>query len=434
MHHESALAGRTASPRRLSLAAGSAVLVTTTLHAQPATFQGLGHFPGATTHWSRVVAVSADGSTAVGSAPTSQGSRGFRWTAATGLSEFDNPAFYPQAVSSDGSVVVGAAGQAARWTSASGVVLQGFPASGFTRSSLLDGISADGQIACGIAAHHHVLDHCYFWDIPYDLLRTRAFVQFEPQGPLNLLEPFPEDNSSIASAVSADGSIVVGASIFQETCQGEYRGAACMWIGQGPAIRIGIHYSAATAVSADGSIIVGNFGNRAVRWTAGNGMTDLGDLSGSWNYYGPSAVSGDGSIVVGVAQRENENAAFIWDQTHGMRAVREVLTNEHGIDLTTWRLQWATGVSADGRTIVGNGVNPTGQSEAWIAFLGDPPPPCPGDVNGDSTVNLTDLATLLAHFGLPSSATYAEGDLDSDGDVDLSDLTALLANFGTTCT
>lgn len=60
-------------------------------------------------------------------------------------------------------------------------------------------------------------------------------------------------------------------------------------------------------------------------------------------------------------------------------------------------------------------------------------PPCPGDVNGDGSVNLTDLATLLANFGIPSGATRSQGDLDGDGDVDLTDLATLLANFGTVC-
>lgn len=60
-------------------------------------------------------------------------------------------------------------------------------------------------------------------------------------------------------------------------------------------------------------------------------------------------------------------------------------------------------------------------------------PPCPGDLNGDGEVGLTDLATLLSNFGTPSGATAEMGDLDGDGDVDLSDLATLLANFGATC-
>ncbi|MFN0136776.1 MAG: dockerin type I domain-containing protein [Phycisphaerae bacterium] len=63
----------------------------------------------------------------------------------------------------------------------------------------------------------------------------------------------------------------------------------------------------------------------------------------------------------------------------------------------------------------------------------DAPSPCPGDVNGDRVVDLTDLATLLANFGTAEGATREQGDLDADGDVDLVDLATLLANFGTSC-
>jgi hypothetical protein len=59
--------------------------------------------------------------------------------------------------------------------------------------------------------------------------------------------------------------------------------------------------------------------------------------------------------------------------------------------------------------------------------------PCPGDVDGDGDVDLSDLATLLANFGVSGGATPEQGDLDGDEDVDLSDLAALLANFGATC-
>jgi hypothetical protein len=60
-------------------------------------------------------------------------------------------------------------------------------------------------------------------------------------------------------------------------------------------------------------------------------------------------------------------------------------------------------------------------------------PECPGDLDGDQQVALSDLTQLLAHYGTASGATLADGDLDGDGDVDLSDLTALLASYGTTC-
>lgn len=61
------------------------------------------------------------------------------------------------------------------------------------------------------------------------------------------------------------------------------------------------------------------------------------------------------------------------------------------------------------------------------------PSNCPGDLNGDALVDLSDLTALLAHFGISGVATLRDGDLDGDHDVDLSDLTVLLSNFGTSC-
>jgi hypothetical protein len=58
---------------------------------------------------------------------------------------------------------------------------------------------------------------------------------------------------------------------------------------------------------------------------------------------------------------------------------------------------------------------------------------CPGDVNGDDVVNLTDLSTLLTNFGRSGDAQRSHGDLDGDQDVDLVDLATLLTNFGSSC-
>lgn len=69
-------------------------------------------------------------------------------------------------------------------------------------------------------------------------------------------------------------------------------------------------------------------------------------------------------------------------------------------------------------------------------------PGCPGgdqceqgDIDGNCLVNLTDLATLLAHFGTgPVPPQPREnGDTDGDSDVDLTDLARLLSVFGANC-
>jgi pimeloyl-ACP methyl ester carboxylesterase len=59
--------------------------------------------------------------------------------------------------------------------------------------------------------------------------------------------------------------------------------------------------------------------------------------------------------------------------------------------------------------------------------------PCPGDLDLDGDIDLSDLAQLLANYGTTSGMSYEDGDLDGDGDVDLSDLAALLAVYGTSC-
>src|SRR5712691_9226942 len=47
----------------------------------------------------------------------------------------------------------------------------------------------------------------------------------------------------------------------------------------------------------------------------------------------------------------------------------KLLLTASGVDLTGWRLNSATGVSADGTVIVGYGTDPTGNIQAWIARL-----------------------------------------------------------------
>ncbi len=102
------------------------------------------------------------------------------------------------------------------------------------------------------------------------------------------------------------------------------------------------------------------------------------------------------------------------------------LDNLHDVlGVRSMELMWL--VDAGGAT---NEIDPI---EAFALNPAGQVTPCPGDVYGDRTINLTDLAILLAHFGTTSGATLADGDLDADTDVDLSDLAMLLANFGLSC-
>ena len=134
--------------------------------------------------------------------------------------------------------------------------------------------------------------------------------------------------------------------------------------------------SEAFGVSDDGSTVVGTSssasGYEAFRWTSGGGMVGLGDLAGGSFLSIANGVSDDGSIVVGHGTSASGNEAFVWDAANGMRSLQDVLTNDHGLDLTGWQLSRATGISDDGLTIVGYGTNPQGAQEAWIATVPEP--------------------------------------------------------------
>jgi probable HAF family extracellular repeat protein len=140
----------------------------------------------------------------------------------------------------------------------------------------------------------------------------------------------------------------------------------------------GAFSSIAYNVSTDGSVVVGRSasasGSEAFRWTSGGGMVGLGDLAGGAFDSSASAISSDGLIVVGRATTALGQEAFIWDSVNGMRRLYDVLESDFGLgaSLTGWTLNSATAISADGTTIVGYGLNPFGNTEAWLFTIPEP--------------------------------------------------------------
>jgi hypothetical protein len=81
--------------------------------------------------------------------------------------------------------------------------------------------------------------------------------------------------------------------------------------------------------------------------------------------------------------------AVYWDAS-GRVHVLSAFLRAMGVDLAGWTLLTAYDVSADGRTIVGTGINPSGGIEAWIAVVPEP---------GTSLLIAVGLAMLSAQRG-----------------------------------
>lgn len=312
-------------------------------------FQGLGFLPGH--HSTMARAVSGDGSTVVGVSQGTSEYRAFRWTSAGGMTSFADSGGLSEAmaVSADGSIVGGYLQNTAGlripvlWRDSS------IMASYWLYPGAVQGVSADGSVAVGTA-----------WSMGYGGFRWRnGWEGFR----------FGSDNHG----VSADGQIVVGTALTSTT--GAPWMQATMWIGgwtgddDWQRVNLGklpgTDSSDALAISGDGTTIVGESGNRAFRWTADMGMIDLGNLPGE-GQSSARAVSADGSIVVGVS---GTTGAFVWDEVHGMRDLKSLLETDFGVDLSSWTLTAASGVSADGKVVVGYGTRAGGGAEAWIADL-----------------------------------------------------------------
>ena len=126
-------------------------------------------------------------------------------------------------------------------------------------------------------------------------------------------------------------------------------------------------------MTPDASVIVGeatsNLGIEAFRWTEAEGMIALGDFQGGMHQSIAFDVSADGSVVVGYGSTAQGPEAFVWDATLGIRSLKEVLVAAGVSAVEGWLLTEATGISADGTVVIGNGTNPNGHAEGWVSRI-----------------------------------------------------------------
>lgn len=298
--------------------------------------------------------------------------RAARWTASGGAADLGTipggTFSIGRGVSGDGAVVVGLSGGAAgstfrafRWTASDGMqslgVLPGFTASDASAAS------GDGSVVVGTCS---------------GATTSRAFRWTAGAG----MESISSGTSSLAaSAVSSDGTVVAGS----VTRDAATRGGAFTWsqaqglrlldpVGGGTTLSVP---SSVFALSADGSVAVGEryfatengaIIQHAFRWTAGEGLVDLGTLGvGVPAFSTGLAVSGDGRVVGGTSVNAGltGSVACVWTEQTGLLEVNQLLASS-GVDLTGWVLTSITGLSADGATFTGQGTFEGRTGYSWV--------------------------------------------------------------------
>jgi probable HAF family extracellular repeat protein len=307
------------------------------------------------------VRISADGSTAVGNGTAGA----FRWqngvmTTLGAISGADS--WMVSDVSGDGSVVVGLArisgGLATlKWSNETVTSL-----GDLTRGTDFDqgrlSISSDGATIVGT---RRASDG---WSYEGFLWRN---------GLTTGLGDLPGGRfQSKSYSISGNGSVVVGYSRSFADYPEAFRWEAGVMTELGD-LQPYVTDSYAYGVSAHGSVVVGIGGiniQQPFRWANGV-MSGLGFLPGT-NVGIAFDVSADGSVVVGGCV-PSLNGGFVWTVDRGMRHVKDMLVDDYGLDLMGMDLFLVTGISDDGKTLVGYGKRPESQfTESWIAHIPEP--------------------------------------------------------------
>ncbi|MBL9124327.1 MAG: hypothetical protein JNG90_11895 [Planctomycetaceae bacterium] len=355
-------------------------------------FYGLGDLPGGG-YSSAANDVSDDGLVVVGESIGASGTSGFRWTAAAGIQPL--PLATATATNADGSVV---AGKNLRWTAATGALpMQGVFDLDFGAHAAA--MSSSGNVVVGT------------WDL------VHSFRWVSGAGAATAVGDF-----SLAADVTGDGAAVLGLGTLGP---GIWRaGQPVQLLGSLPSELVNYPVSLAD----NGSVAVGIYLDflgqlKSYRWTQADGMVPLPHLVPGSPQLLAADISGDGTRIVGVDAGGTRQDAFLWTPSYGTLDLQNWLVANGFAIPAGWSLSTATAISANGLTIVGEGVNPQGQTEGWAVRL-----PGPGDATRDGIVDGADYTAWADHF-LTTTNLFAHGDFNWDGLVDGADYTVWADHF-----
>jgi uncharacterized membrane protein len=352
--------------------------------ARAATFEPLG-FLNATAPGSFAQGVSADGSAVVGYSYNVnlfvQYDQGVEWKngAAIQLKNFANGGYLSNtdgsAISGDGSTIAGTGHLTGSSTSQGLVLHNGLlttiaPLPGFSATSVFPtAASGDGTAVVG-EDYGNSMREAFLWQ----------------NGEATTLGSLPGAASpaGAANGISADASVIVGEA---DNAIGNQQAFRWLSSGVGSGTMSALPFlpgetaSVALAVSADGQVAVGQGSanvlgvpTTSVMWTNGT-VTDLGLPSGA-NFGQANSVSGDGAVVVGfnnfAAGGTRGQQSYIWTEQTGMVDLKGFLIARGATGLSGWTLWDATGISSDGKTIVGIGYDPQNHFQAFVATIPEP--------------------------------------------------------------
>lgn len=350
-----------------------------------------------------------------------------RWTREGGTQVVTPPlgGLYPVVgLSADGSVLVG---EYWRWSTARGYQTLNQQIGGPFGSTLrvLFGCSDDGQTLVGIRGIYPDEGDMFTLD-----LRTGRFTDFPRAAEV-------PTGYFYFNTVSGNGRVIGGSTRqfdqddpFSQTLYG-----AVVINESGPTlITPQVGQSGVTDLNFDGRVAVGyttfDFRLRAFRYDGEIEYLDdaIGGSGGSY----ARAVSADGSVVVGDYFRFGVPSTLAWFYRNdlGFVDLRDYLVGAGGLNeqLAGWQLLVATDISADGRVIVGQGLNPEGCEQAFYARLPGGTP-CPADFNNDGGVDADDIIAFFAEWDTGNIAA----DFNTDGGVDADDVIAFFERWDAGC-
>jgi uncharacterized membrane protein len=347
-------------------------------------FMGLGDLAGGNYHSlvSNRHGISYDGSVVVGGSINNEGNlETFRWTRETGMAGL-GVQFNGAYLSVDGTTVVGHQWINDdvihyRWTAQTGGITLPLD------FGLGISVSGDGSIIAGVLTSLTGPSRSFRWT-------ESGGVELLPIGR--------------AYQISASGSEIFG-----------FAGPRYyIWSASDETVWLDLpDPSNDVRFSDNGQVVSGTKGpvqdRRGYRWTKETGVVELGRLPDGRSMSASGGPSADGSIIVGYSQNVSPQRPAIWDVIHGARYLDDILANELGLSsaMGGWTELKASGVSGNGRSVIGDGINPDGNPEAWIAYLG--PPGLAGDFNSDGTVDAADY--IVCRNGLGMTYTPAGYDV-----------------------